>query len=132
MSSVSAQSKANNFITTDTINTQNGCAIILRSKNSVEHSTNKFRTSVKVSVKDKKTKDSLPLSFVGVDQVMIQTGNNGSANLYLEKGKYKFSANYIGYKMFKTRIKIDLHYDYKIEIFIQSKPDLLYGSLEHS
>lgn len=112
--------------TPDTINTQNGTLILKQYKNNVKHLKNKFRSSIEIEVRDKKDKALIPSSFIGINKVMIQTGKRGTVKFYLQKGKYKISASYLGSQEFSTHIKIDLDYDYRMEILISPNPNPLY------
>lgn len=110
----------------DTIANQSGAIIISRFERQVKKSEKIFRTKLKVIVKDKQSNRLLPLSFVGIDKAMFQTGENATAILYVEKGKYKLSANTLGYNTLVYHLKISLHYNYEIEMFLSRKTDSLY------
>lgn len=116
----------NNEFQTDTIRTENGILIIKRLLNTDKQKINKVRSSLEVTIRDKESKNIIPLSFIGINKALFQVGEKGMAYLYLKKGKYKISASYIGYKTFSARIIIDLNYDYKMEILISSDTKALY------
>ena len=110
----------------DTIKTQVGTLIISRFETSAKKSEKILRTRLKVIVRDEQSNRLLPLSFVGINKAMFQTGENANAIIDIEKGKYKLSANSLGYNTLVSRLKISLHYNYEVEILLIQKKDLLY------
>ena len=124
--SFAQETQIKSYIRTDTINTKNGTLIIFIKNPKYDDIKNKFRSSVKVTIKDKKSKKILPLAFVGIRKILFQVGENGSGNFYLQKGTYRISAYNIGYNTLSSSIKINSNYTYEIEIFATPKSDMLY------